>query len=82
MCARPSETPKVGAECPNWARSDLCGGRPVMDVPTAKISAESPAAYGENALFDPRAIGERARPMQGRGFPSFVACLSKTIQTV
>jgi hypothetical protein len=53
-----------------------------MDVPTAKISAESPAAYGENALFDPRAIGERARPMQGRGFPSFVACLSKTIQTV
>ena len=38
MCARPSETPKVGAECPNWARSDLCGGRPVMDVPTAKIA--------------------------------------------
>jgi hypothetical protein len=37
VCARPSETPKVGAECPNWARSDLCGGRPVMDVPTAKI---------------------------------------------
>src|SRR5215203_3742717 len=23
-------TPKVGAECPNWARSDLCGGRSVM----------------------------------------------------
>ena len=20
------QTPKVGAECPNWARSDLCGG--------------------------------------------------------
>ena len=30
------QTPKVGAECPNWARSDLCGGRSVMGVPTAK----------------------------------------------
>src|SRR3954454_7879689 len=29
------QTPKVGAECPNWARSDLCGGRSVMSVPTA-----------------------------------------------
>jgi hypothetical protein len=31
----PSIKPKVGAECLNWARSDLCGGRPVMGVPTA-----------------------------------------------
>src|SRR4051794_32745862 len=29
------QQPKVGAECPNWARSDLCGGRSVMGVPTA-----------------------------------------------
>src|SRR5215217_6372963 len=29
------QTPKVGAECPNGARSDLCGGRSVMGVPTA-----------------------------------------------
>ena len=29
------QTPKVGAECLNWARSDLCGGRSVMSVPTA-----------------------------------------------
>src|ERR1035437_8079447 len=29
------QIPKVGAECLNWARSDLCGGRPAMDVPTA-----------------------------------------------
>src|SRR5829696_9825427 len=29
------QTPKVGAECPNRARSDLCGGRSVMGVPTA-----------------------------------------------
>jgi hypothetical protein len=27
--------PKIGAECPNRARSDLCGGRAVMRVPTA-----------------------------------------------
>src|SRR5215204_6080440 len=33
------QTPKVGAECPNWARSDLCGGRSVMGVPTAIKSA-------------------------------------------
>ena len=29
------QTPEVGAECPNRARSDLCGGRSVMGVPTA-----------------------------------------------
>ena len=29
------QSPKVGAECPKWARSDLCGGRSVMSVPTA-----------------------------------------------
>ena len=29
------QIPKVGAECPNWARSVLCGGRSVMSVPTA-----------------------------------------------
>ena len=28
-------TPKVGAVCPNWARTDLCGGREVTRVPTA-----------------------------------------------
>ena len=27
--------PEVGAECPNRARSDLCGERSVMGVPTA-----------------------------------------------
>jgi hypothetical protein len=29
------QTPKVGAVCPNWARTDLCGGRSVMGVSTA-----------------------------------------------
>src|SRR6266700_5555856 len=28
-------TPKVGAVCPNRARTVLCGGRSVMGVPTA-----------------------------------------------
>ena len=28
------QTPEVGAECPNWARSDLSGGRSEMSVPT------------------------------------------------
>ena len=26
-CALRRQTPEVGAECPNWARSDLCGLR-------------------------------------------------------
>src|SRR5664280_2440728 len=29
------QTPEVGAVCGKSARTDLCGGRPVMDVPTA-----------------------------------------------
>ena len=35
------QLPKVGAECPNWARSDLCGGRPVMGGPTAIFDVQS-----------------------------------------
>src|ERR1700726_2239858 len=30
--------PEVGAACPNWARTDLCGGREVTRVPTAKVA--------------------------------------------
>src|SRR3984893_2301927 len=37
-CALRRQTPEVGAECPNWARSDLCGGRSAMGVPTANIA--------------------------------------------
>src|SRR5438093_9827084 len=33
-------TPKVGAVCPNWARTDLCGGRSVMSVPTAILQPD------------------------------------------
>src|SRR5207249_5459598 len=37
------QTPEVGAECPNGARSVLCGGRSVMSVPTAisEMSAQN-----------------------------------------
>jgi hypothetical protein len=34
-CALCSQTPKVGAVCPNRARPALCGGREVTRVPTA-----------------------------------------------
>src|ERR1700722_14660233 len=33
--------PEVGARCLNWARRDLCGGRPVTGVPTANGSIET-----------------------------------------
>ena len=35
LSAARGHSPEVGAVCLNWARTDLCGGRPVMDVPTA-----------------------------------------------
>jgi hypothetical protein len=44
--ARPTlrrSPPKVGAECLNWARSDLCGGCPVTGIPTANRSPSPPA---------------------------------------
>src|SRR6267378_7643401 len=34
-CTLRRQTPEVGAEYPNWARSDLCGGRSAMGVHTA-----------------------------------------------
>jgi hypothetical protein len=35
-------TSEVGAVCPNWARTDLCGGREVTRVPTAKVAVGGP----------------------------------------
>ena len=37
--AKRRHAPEVGAVCPNWARTDLCGGREVTRVPTANISS-------------------------------------------
>src|SRR5208283_2492293 len=44
------QTPKVGAECPNWARSDLSGGRSEMGVPTG--NAKTPMAGGTRLDFE------------------------------
>ena len=37
-CALCGQTPEVGAVCPNWARTDLCGRREVTRVPTAIVA--------------------------------------------
>src|ERR1700719_1343486 len=36
-CALRRQTPEVGAECPNWARSELSGGRSETNVPTGNL---------------------------------------------
>jgi hypothetical protein len=38
------QTPKVGAGCSNWACPDLCGGCPVMRIPTAILHSRLPFA--------------------------------------
>src|SRR5580693_9738128 len=52
-CALRRQTPEVGAECPNWARSELSGGRSETNVPTgnkctpgAVMAAVRPADTG------------------------------------
>jgi len=42
----------VGAVCPNWARTDLCGGREVTRVPTA--IARAPVALTTEVAIDPK----------------------------
>src|SRR6266849_1664590 len=51
-------TPKVGAVCPNWARTDLCGGRSVMSVPTAisEMSSQIIPLKAHADFPDPRRI--------------------------
>src|SRR6201997_4407485 len=50
------QTSEVGAVCRKAARTDLCGGRPVMDVPTA---------IRHGPRWAPRR--RRCRPPQGFG---------------
>ena len=54
-------TPKVGAECPNGARSDLCGGRSVMSVPTAisEMFAKYPFERSHRFPMNPAKSGDR-----------------------
>jgi hypothetical protein len=40
-CALRRQTPEVGAESPNWARSELSGGRSETSVPAGNNTKES-----------------------------------------
>jgi hypothetical protein len=41
----------VGAVCPNWARTALCGGREVTRVPTAIQGHKATSAHLLDHLF-------------------------------
>ena len=60
------QPPEVGAECPNWARSDLCGGRSVMGVPTAifDVQRENCISLSTRRCLD---SGHSARPFRRLG---------------
>ena len=55
------QTPKVGAGCSNWARPDLCGGCPVMGIPTAILGRlrSSEPGIRRQIFARPRAIAAR-----------------------
>jgi hypothetical protein len=38
VCTTLDKESPIQAVCPNWARTDLCGGRGVTRVPTAKVT--------------------------------------------
>jgi hypothetical protein len=42
VCTTLDKESPIQAVCPNWARTDLCGGREVTRVPTAKVARTSP----------------------------------------
>lgn len=46
-CSLRRQSPKVGAECLNRARSVLCGGRPAMGVPTAILRSAYEFVFGK-----------------------------------
>src|SRR5258707_8882403 len=54
-CALRRQTPEVGAECPNWARSELSGGRSETNVPTGNTASRT-----RRRLVDPQGSGEYA----------------------
>src|SRR5947209_329196 len=59
----PRQTPEVGAVCVNCARTDLCGGRSAMTVPTA-IDIRS-GRGGRNWLADAISFAELAKRLGG-----------------
>ena len=65
------QTPEVGAVCGNSARTDLCGGRPVMGVPTAILAYPDgpglPLPGGDHGLGEPCRAGVAAVEHARRG---------------
>ena len=53
VCTTLDKESPIQAVCPNWARTDLCGGREVTRVPTAKVVADD-----ENDAIDPERPSE------------------------
>src|SRR5580658_7794853 len=51
------QTPEVGAVCGKAARTDLCGGRSAMGVPTA-IVARAPRNDGHESAISPHELCE------------------------
>lgn len=64
------QTLKVGARGPNWARRDLCGGCPVMGIPTAIGRGSSVMANREAPICLRRGIGRYIAAPRRRHSPT------------
>ncbi len=65
-------SPEVGAVCGKAARTDLCGGRSAMSVPTAIASlamTKNPDARSSSRRSAPEALHEISRPKRAWGTP-------------
>ena len=54
-------TPEVGAVCGKAARTDLCGGRPAMGVPTAKHFRNAASEDGEVTSWAMKRLMHRSK---------------------
>lgn len=64
LCRHP---PKVGAVCGNSARTDLCGGRSAMSVPTANSLMSDLGFPGVFKLPRIHEAGQMMQPVHGAG---------------
>ncbi len=55
------QPPEVGAECPNWARSDLSGGCSEMSVPTGNTKTTRHIKHRPNSAACSRAERKKSR---------------------
>ena len=78
--AKRRHAPEVGAVCPNWARTDLCGGREVTRVPTANqghsLPVHSPPASYQVRNSPKSARRNEAAKRHTSGAPSSETCPS------